>query len=264
MKKKYFKKVTSFILAIALALTCVGIQTNTAQAAKTKAIKITNVNEDVKTLIEGDEFALKTNYAASKLSFSSSKETVATISKKGKIVTKSVGTTKITITLKANKKIKKKLTVKVKKNNPPKLSYEDFDVSNLTVPMSYRGETFTNYMDLLEKYGKEIPTSSYSVEENSISYPNPNRNCSEENRTFKTARGIGLGSTREDVLRAYNQRWMAGGGKAQEWMKKYNTDEHIVTEAYEFLYKTDYTSYHYAVIKFLIDQNGKVMVILFD
>ena len=114
-------------------------------------------------------------------------------------------------------------------------------------------------MDLLEKYGKEIPTSSYSVEENSISYPNPNRNCSEENRTFKTARGIGLGSTREDVLRAYNQRWMAGGGKAQEWMKEmYSTDEHIVTEAYEFF------SYHYAAIKFIIDQNGKVMVILFD
>lgn len=258
MRKKVFKKLVSFVLAIALAVTCVGIQTNSTHAAKTKAIKIANMGADVKTLFEGDVFTVKTNYAASKLAFSSSNDTIATINKKGKIVTKNVGTAKITIVLKANKKIKKKMTVKVKRKTPQRVSYEDFDVSGLTIPMSYRTETFTNYVDLVKKYGDEIPSSPYYVEENSISYPNSNRNCSEENRSFKTVRGIGLGNTKEDVLRVYN----VSKGIAPEWMKKmYDTDEHDATEVYECVYQFDN---HYAVLKFVFDQNGKVMVILFD
>lgn len=257
-EKKVFKKLVSFVLAIALAVTCVGIQTNSTHAAKTKAIKIANMGEDVKTMFEGDVFTVKTNYAASKLAFRSSNDTIATIDKKGKIVTKNVGTAKITIVLKANKKIKKKLTVKVKRKTPQRVSYEDFDVSGLTVPMSYRTETFTNYVDLVKKYGDEIPSSPYYVEENSISYPNSNRNCSEENRSFKTARGIGLGSTKEDLFRVYKRN----GGIAPEWVKKmYDTDEHTATELYECVYQFDN---HCAAIKFVFDQKGKVMVILFD
>ena len=145
MKNISLKKLASLFLALALAFTCVAVPTNTVQAAKTKAIKVTNVNGSTKTLKSGKGFTLTTNYSASKLIFKSSKKSIATVSKKGKVTAKKAGTAKITITLRANKKVKKTLTIKVKaaedstvEQEPARLTYDDFDVSGLNVPMSYR------------------------------------------------------------------------------------------------------------------------------
>lgn len=115
MKQFRFKKAVSFLLAIAMAFTTLTVISTTEAQAATKAIQIKNVTGTTKTLNLGKTFTIKTNYAASKLTFKSSKPAIASVTSKGKITAKKVGTAKITITLKANKKVKKSLTVKVKK-----------------------------------------------------------------------------------------------------------------------------------------------------
>ena len=115
MKQFRFKKAASFLLAIVMAFTTLTVTSTIEAQAATKAIQIKNVTDTTKTLNVGKTFTIKTNYTASKLTFKSSKPAIASVTSKGKINAKKAGTAKITITLKANKKVKKVLTVKVKK-----------------------------------------------------------------------------------------------------------------------------------------------------
>ena len=115
MKQFRFKKAASFLLAISMVFTSLTVISTTEAQAATKAIRIKNVTGNTKTLNVGKTFTIKTNYTASKLTFKSSKPAIASVTSKGKLTAKKVGTAKITITLKANKKESKSLTIKVKK-----------------------------------------------------------------------------------------------------------------------------------------------------
>lgn len=115
MRQFRFKKAVSFLLAIAMVFTTLTVVSTSEAQAATKAIKVTNVSGSTKTLNIGKTFTIKTNYTAGKLTFKSSKPAVASVTSKGKITAKAAGTAKITIALKVNKKIKKSLTIKVKK-----------------------------------------------------------------------------------------------------------------------------------------------------
>ena len=115
MKQFRFKKVASILLAIAMVFTTLTLVSTTESQAATKAIKIKNVTGTTKSLNVGKTFTIKTNYTASKLTFKSSKPAIALVTSKGKITAKKAGTAKITITLKANKKVKKAFNIKVKK-----------------------------------------------------------------------------------------------------------------------------------------------------
>lgn len=109
---KISKKLVSFMLALAMVVTAMAVQTVPVQA-KAKAIKVTNVKGNKVTIYQGDNLTLKTNYKASQLKFKTSDKTVATISSRGAITAVKKGTAKITVAVKSNTKVKKTITVKV-------------------------------------------------------------------------------------------------------------------------------------------------------
>ncbi len=106
---KNTKKIIASILALALTVTC--LPTDTVKAESKPKLNKTKV-----TLEVGETVKLKVKKASGlKTKWKSSKPKVAAVSKKGKVTAKSVGSTKIkvTITTKDNKKIKLKTKVKV-------------------------------------------------------------------------------------------------------------------------------------------------------
>lgn len=109
------KKIASAMIA-AMAISAMGPSVGTEAAAKM------SLNKTKVTLKEGKTTTLKVKNAAkkAKITWKSSKKTVATVSSKGKVTAKKKGTAKITATIKV-KKSKKVLTctVKVDKGKAP-------------------------------------------------------------------------------------------------------------------------------------------------
>lgn len=109
---KISKKLVSFMLALAMVVSAMAVQTVPVQA-KAKAIKVTNIKGNKVTIYQGDNLTLKTNYKASQLKFKTSDKTVATVSSRGAITAVKKGTAKVTVAVKSNTKVKKTITVKV-------------------------------------------------------------------------------------------------------------------------------------------------------
>ncbi len=99
-----FKKILAFLLVVTMTIALLP-----ADASAAKKIKLKNTPA-TKVMRTGSTFALKTNYKASALKYTSSKKKVATVTKKGVIRAKKKG--KTTITIKKGS-ITKKLKVKV-------------------------------------------------------------------------------------------------------------------------------------------------------
>lgn len=133
MKNK-IKRVLSMMTAIALVMTSVltADVTNAYAASSSKAIKSvtlkigsSNVTKKTKTLTVGSSATLKVTVkpssAKKKVTYKSSKTSVATVSSKGKIVAKKAGTAKITVTVtgKNNKKKSTYCNIKVKSKEQP-------------------------------------------------------------------------------------------------------------------------------------------------
>lgn len=113
MRQFRLKKAVSFLLTAAMMFIILAVPFTSETQAATKAIKVTNVSGSTKILMQGSSFTLKTNYAAGKLTFKSSKPAIVTVNSKGRLRAKAEGTAKITVTLKANKKVKKSLDIKI-------------------------------------------------------------------------------------------------------------------------------------------------------
>lgn len=141
---KISKKLVSFMLALAMVVTAMAVQTVPVQA-KTKAIKVTNIKGNKVTIYQGDNLTLKTNYKASQLKFKTSDKTVATVSSRGAITAVKKGTAKITVAVKSNTKVKKTITVKV--------------VDRYIIRKSDKGGNAVT-----EKYDKKTKKSTYTVE----------------------------------------------------------------------------------------------------
>lgn len=141
---KISKKLVSFMLALAMVVTAMAVQTVPVQA-KAKAIKVTNVKGNKVTIYQGDNLTLKTNYKASQLKFKTSDKTVATVSSRGAITAVKKGTAKITVAVKRNTKLKKTITVKV--------------VDRYIIRKSDAGGNVVT-----EKYDKKTKKSTYTVE----------------------------------------------------------------------------------------------------
>ena len=143
---KISKKLVSFMLALAMVVTAMAVQTVPVQA-KTKAIKVTNIKGNKVTIYQGDNLTLKTNYKASQLKFKTSDKTVATVSSRGAITAVKKGTAKITVAVKSNTKVKKTITVKV--------------VDRYII----RKDDFGGESDkIVEKYDRKTKKSTYTVE----------------------------------------------------------------------------------------------------
>ena len=280
MKQFRFKKAASFLLAIAMVFTTLTLVSTTESQAAPKAIKIKNVTGTTKSLNVGKTFTIKTNYTASKLTFKSSKPAIALVTSKGKITAKKAGTAKITITLKANKKVKKALNIKVKEgttdtnndnseyagsylhtdyspnlNKNAALRYEDFDVSGFTDKLTYNGETFDNIIALKEKY----PDSNINTIENCrVSY--------EKNKDFKNSRGVCIGSTVQYIALKYWADNFCYDITNSKYLKmRYGdleTKEHQVKSEVAVNYNVHDNLW--ATIRFARDQNGRVMAILYQ
>lgn len=109
MKKSFSKLVTALLLALAICVTGV-IGNESSVDAKTK-IKISNTKI---TLTVGQSKTLKVKGTKKKAKWSSGKKSVATVSKKGKVVAKKAGNATITAKI-GKKKYKCKVTVKNRK-----------------------------------------------------------------------------------------------------------------------------------------------------
>lgn len=143
---KISKKLVSFMLALAMVVTAMAVQTVPVQA-KTKAIKVTNVKGNKVTIYQGDNLTLKTNYKASQLKFKTSDKTVATVSSRGAITAVKKGTAKITVAVKSNTKVKKTITVKV--------------VDRYIIRKDDAGGESDK---IVEKYDRKTKKSTYTVE----------------------------------------------------------------------------------------------------
>ncbi len=143
---KISKKLVSFMLALAMVVTAMAVQTVPVQA-KAKAIKVTNVKGNKVTIYQGDNLTLKTNYKASQLKFKTSDKTVATVSSRGAITAVKKGTAKITVAVKSNTKVKKTITVKV--------------VDRYIIRKSDIGGESDK---VVEKYDRKTKKSTYTVE----------------------------------------------------------------------------------------------------
>ena len=125
------KMVKSAVVALALALS-LSFGVGTTANAKVTVKKVASVNKLTGskkiTLTKGKKATLKTTVTLKsgktnkKVSYKSSKKSVATVTKKGVIKAKKVGTAKITVTSTQNKKKKATVTVKVVKGKVTKVT----------------------------------------------------------------------------------------------------------------------------------------------
>lgn len=113
MKRK-MKQLLCLMLVLALSL--IAPTPTTSRAAKKKKVKL---NKSKITLTVGKTAKLKVKNTKKKVKWSSSKKSVATVSKKGKIRAKKAGKTTITAKV-GKKKLTCKVTVKAKKSSATK------------------------------------------------------------------------------------------------------------------------------------------------
>lgn len=127
------KMVKSAVVALALALS-LSFGVSTTANAKVTVKKVASVNKLTGskkiTLTKGKKATLKTTVTLKsgktnkKVTYKSSKKSVATVTKKGVIKAKKVGTAKITVTSTQNKKKKATVTVKVVKGKVTKVTFD--------------------------------------------------------------------------------------------------------------------------------------------
>lgn len=115
MKHLKFSKTICYIMTMFIIAGIMFVTSQSVARAASKEIKITNISGTTKSVQQGKKFTIKTNYSSSKLKMKSSNTSVASVSEKGVVTAKKVGTAKISLVLKGDEKIKKIITIKVKK-----------------------------------------------------------------------------------------------------------------------------------------------------
>ncbi len=122
IKAKKSRRIFSVALAFAFVFTTVAATTLTADAAAVKPKSLT-VSATAKTVDIGGQVTVKVKSvkpakASKSVTWKSSNKKIATVSSKGVVKGLKKGTVKITATSKANKKVKKTITIKVKNIKP--------------------------------------------------------------------------------------------------------------------------------------------------
>lgn len=100
---KISKKLVSFMLALAMVMTAMTVQTVPVQA-KTKAIKVTNVKGNKLTLYKNETLNIKTNYKNDKVQVVTNDRSVVKVDGMNWIYAGKPGKTKIIVWLKSNHK----------------------------------------------------------------------------------------------------------------------------------------------------------------
>ena len=143
---KISKKLVSFMLALAMVVTAMAVQTVPVQAAT--EISFDNVNKKSITIRAGGVYKFKTNYKASKLNYKTSNKSIVKSLGNGKIKAVKKGTAKVTVSLKND--ATEKATVTVHVQSKPS--------SNCKITLSRICESLVE-----ETYNKKTKKSDYRV-----------------------------------------------------------------------------------------------------
>lgn len=143
---KISKKLVSFMLALAMVVTAMAVQTVPVQAAT--EISFDNVNKKSITIRAGGVYAFKTNYKASKLNYKTSNKSIVKSLGNGKIKAVKKGTAKVTVSLKNDATVKATVTVHVQ-SKPS---------SNCKITLSRICESLVE-----ETYNKKTKKSDYRI-----------------------------------------------------------------------------------------------------
>ena len=109
---KISKKLVSFMLALAMVVTAMAVQTVPVQA-KAKAIKVTNIKGNKLTLYKNETLNIKTNYKNDKVQVVTNDRSVVKVDGMNWIYAGKPGKTKIIVWLKSNHKNQKVINVTV-------------------------------------------------------------------------------------------------------------------------------------------------------
>lgn len=116
--KATIKKISLFMLSLAVVLTMAASTGMNSEAASKKPTKITlkatSKTVDIKGKVKVSVKSVKPSKASKSVTYKSSNKKIATVSSKGTVTGKKKGTVKITATSKKNKKVKSTIKIKVK------------------------------------------------------------------------------------------------------------------------------------------------------
>ena len=116
--KTTIKKISLFMLSLAVVLTMAASTGMNSEAASKKPTKITlkatSKTVDIKGKVKVFVKSVKPSKASKSVTYKSSNKKIATVSSKGTVTGKKKGTVKITATSKKNKKVKSTIKIKVK------------------------------------------------------------------------------------------------------------------------------------------------------
>lgn len=143
---KISKKLVSFMLALAMMVTAMAVQTVPVQAAT--EISFDNVNKKSITIREGGVYTFKTNYKANELNYKTSNKSIVKSLGNGKIKAVKKGTAKVTVSLKNDATVKATVTVHVQ-SKPS---------SNCEITLSRICESLVE-----ETYNKKTKKSDYRI-----------------------------------------------------------------------------------------------------
>ena len=174
---KISKKLVSFMLALAMVVTAMAVQTIPVQAAT--EISFENVNKKSITIRAGGVYTFKTNYKASKLNYKTSNKSIVKSLGNGKIKAVKKGTAKVTVSLKNDATEKATVTVHVQSKPSSNCKITLSRVCESLVEETYNKKTkksdYRVYIDT-EELGKDNPVPAQL----SVSVKGMQPNCHEQ------------------------------------------------------------------------------------
>ena len=174
---KISKKLVSFMLALAMVVTAMAVQTVPVQAAT--EISFDNVNKKSITIRAGGVYTFKTNYKASKLNYKTSNKSIVKSLGNGKIKAVKKGTAKVTVSLKNDATEKATVTVHVQSKPSSNCKITLSRVCESLVEETYNKKTkksdYRVYIDT-EELGKDNPVPAQL----SVSVKGMQPNCHEQ------------------------------------------------------------------------------------
>lgn len=174
---KISKKLVSFMLALAMVVSAMAVQTVPVQAAT--EISFDNVNKKSITIRAGGVYTFKTNYKASELNYKTSNKSIVKSLGNGKIKAVKKGTAKVTVSLKNDATVKATVTVHVQSKPSSNCKITLSRVCESLVEETYNKKTkksdYRVYIDT-EELGKDNPVPAQL----SVSVKGMQPNCHEQ------------------------------------------------------------------------------------
>lgn len=174
---KISKKLVSFMLALAMVVTAMAVQTVPVQADT--EISFDNVNKKSITIRAGGVYTFKTNYKASELNYKTSNKSIVKSLGNGKIKAVKKGTAKVTVSLKNDATEKATVTVHVQSKPSSNCEITLSRVCESLVEETYNKKTkksdYRVYIDT-EELGKDNPVPAQL----SVSVKGMQPNCHEQ------------------------------------------------------------------------------------